>query len=109
MASHGLNLSLGVGHMGAENPMNLVDDFIEPFRPIVDCKVASIAATWNDQAPKFKGEEKKKLLAVMSAVVRSENQDWRLPAAVGQTVESYLRVLDERSSVLALPTRFSLI
>lgn len=35
----GLNPSYGVGHYNKLNPFCLVDDLIEPFRPIVDCYV----------------------------------------------------------------------
>lgn len=35
----GLNPCYGVGHMNKLNPFCLVDDLIEPFRPLVDCYV----------------------------------------------------------------------
>lgn len=35
----GLNPSYGVGHYNKLNPFCLVDDLIEPFRPLVDCYV----------------------------------------------------------------------
>ena len=37
--SHGWLVSRGIHHHSAENAFNLVDDLIEPFRPIVDLKV----------------------------------------------------------------------
>jgi CRISPR-associated protein Cas1 len=37
--SKGLNPSLGIFHKGPENDFNLSDDFIEPFRPIIDYHV----------------------------------------------------------------------
>lgn len=36
LAIHGLEMSLGIHHYSSENPFNLSDDIIEPFRPIVD-------------------------------------------------------------------------
>lgn len=39
--SHGWLVSRGIHHHSAENAFNLVDDLIEPFRPIVDLKVVS--------------------------------------------------------------------
>lgn len=36
VAGTGLFSAMGVGHDGAANPFNLVDDLIEPFRPSVD-------------------------------------------------------------------------
>ncbi len=35
----GLNPSYGVGHYNKLNPFCLVDDLIEPFRPVIDCHV----------------------------------------------------------------------
>ncbi len=35
----GLHPSIGLFHSNAENPMRLVDDLIEPFRPVIDIKV----------------------------------------------------------------------
>ncbi len=35
----GLNPSYGVGHYNKLNPFCLVDDLIEPFRPVIDCYV----------------------------------------------------------------------
>ncbi len=39
----GLNPSYGVGHSNKLNPFCLVDDLIEPFRPLVDCYVYRLA------------------------------------------------------------------
>lgn len=36
LVAKGLNTSLGIFHKGPENSFNLSDDFMEPFRPLVD-------------------------------------------------------------------------
>jgi CRISPR-associated protein Cas1 len=36
VVAHGLNPQLGIFHRGPNNAFNLADDFLEPFRPIVD-------------------------------------------------------------------------
>lgn len=38
----GLNPTLGLFHRGRSNFFNLVDDVIEPFRPVVDASVARL-------------------------------------------------------------------
>ena len=38
----GLNPAYGVGHHNNLNPFCLVDDLIEPFRPVIDCYVFKI-------------------------------------------------------------------
>jgi CRISP-associated protein Cas1 len=35
----GLHPTMGLHHSNAGNPMRLVDDLMEPFRPLIDCKV----------------------------------------------------------------------
>ena len=55
----GLNPSYGVGHNNKLNPFCLVDDLIEPFRPIVDCLVFRIFAkeeNISDLTPEYKAK-----------------------------------------------------
>ncbi|MDR2883701.1 MAG: type II CRISPR-associated endonuclease Cas1 [Deferribacteraceae bacterium] len=40
----GLQPSLGIHHYNKQNPMRLVDDMMEPFRPVVDMIVCDLAA-----------------------------------------------------------------
>lgn len=44
----GLNPSYGVGHYNKLNPFCLVDDLIEPFRPVVDCYVYRLVEKGTD-------------------------------------------------------------
>src|SRR5581483_1226703 len=44
VTSTGLHPSVGLHHANRGNPMCLVDDLMEPFRPVVDFVVASLAA-----------------------------------------------------------------
>jgi CRISPR-associated protein Cas1 len=106
MASHGLTLSLGFGHVNQENPLNLVDDFMEPFRPLVDYRVAQLAETWHGAPPLFRGVEKKLLLEILAMEVRLAGQDWRLASGVAQTVQSFLRLLEGADDRLSLPCGF---
>jgi CRISPR-associated protein Cas1 len=39
VVSYGLNPSIGIRHCNPNNPMPLIDDLIEPFRPFVDMEV----------------------------------------------------------------------
>jgi CRISPR-associated protein Cas1 len=45
VASAGLHPSVGLHHSNRGNPMCLVDDLIEPFRPLIDFLVARLIAT----------------------------------------------------------------
>lgn len=106
LAAAGMNLSLGLGHRNSENPMNLVDDFVEPYRPIVDYQVAITARHW-EEPPEFRGREKKCILEVITRQVSMIGQMWRLPGAIAQTAHSFGRNLEGSTERLALPIGFS--
>lgn len=42
---YGFDLSFGIHHSSVQNPQNLVDDLLEPFRPFVDDKVLTYFAS----------------------------------------------------------------
>lgn len=46
--SAGLAPALGVFHRGRSNPFNLVDDFIEPYRPAIDWEVMRLRSEYVD-------------------------------------------------------------
>ena len=55
----GLNPCYGVGHRNKLNPFCLVDDLIEPFRPLIDCHVYKLCEKGEDLSeltPKYKAE-----------------------------------------------------
>lgn len=93
----GLNTALGLGHCSTENPFNLADDFIEPYRFVVERYVAQ------GETGEFDGKARKKLLQLVETEVVLNNAGYRLPAAITETVASYLRILDGRKGNLALP------
>lgn len=93
----GLNPALGLGHCSTENPFNLADDFIEPYRFIVERHVAIC------EPGEFDGKARKQLLQLVETEVVLNNAGYRLPAAVNETVSSYLRILDGHKGNLALP------
>lgn len=93
----GLNPALGLGHHSTENPFNLADDFIEPYRFLVERYVVQ------GNLGEFNAEARKRLLGFVGTAVRIDETDYRMPAAVAETVNSYLRVLDGREETLSLP------
>lgn len=99
LATAGLTPALGLGHDSSENPFNLADDFIEPYRGLVERRVRRLAADHRE----FDGACRLDLLAFMKEEVPMNGQDYRLPAAVAETVASYCRILERGSGRLALP------
>jgi CRISPR-associated protein Cas1 len=93
----GLNPALGLGHCSTENPFNLADDFIEPYRFLVERHVAQ------EKGGEFDAAARKQLLRFIEMEVRMNGAGYRAPAAVGETVASFVRVLDGRNDALILP------
>ena len=101
LAVMGLNLGLGIGHRSSENPFNLADDFIEPYRYLVESCVATMDKETLDKP--MKGESKRKLLSFVTHTVPMHDGDYRLTGAVEATIDSYCRILDGRGKRLQLP------
>lgn len=99
LATAGLNPALGLGHDSTENPFNLADDFIEPYRRWVEKRVVAIA----DKHAEFDGSCRLDLLKFMQEEVEMNKQHYRLPAAIAETVASYCRLLEKGHGRLSLP------
>lgn len=94
----GLNPALGLGHCSMENPFNLADDFIEPYRFVVERFVAT-----SEIGETFDGIARKQILGFVELEVKMNGAGFRLPAAINETIASYVRVLDGRAKQLTLP------
>jgi len=93
----GLNPALGLGHCNMENPFNLADDFIEPYRFVVERHVAL------GDSSQFDGVARKKILGFVEHEIKLNGVGYRLPAAINESVASFVRVLDGRAKQLILP------
>ena len=69
IAATGLHPSIGLHHANRSNPMCLVDDVMEPFRPLVDFVVARLLAQGAQDVSK---EVKAELALVLSADLTTE-------------------------------------
>lgn len=88
IAAAGLNPALGLGHHNLENPFNLADDLMEPYRFVVERHVMT-----QDIALPFDGVVRATLLEFIAAEVELAGRTFRLPAAVAETVASFTRIL----------------
>jgi CRISPR-associated protein Cas1 len=66
----GLHPSIGIHHQNKQNPMRLVDDIMEPLRPMVDMHVVTLLSKGAEKVGK---EEKKFLASVLYMDIDSEN------------------------------------
>jgi len=98
IAAAGLNPALGLGHHNLENPFNLADDLMEPYRFAVEKHVMT-----EDITLPFNGAARATLLEFISAEVELAGRIFRLPAAVAETVASLTRILSGKHKQLIIP------
>lgn len=104
LSSYGLCLNLGVGHKRKDNPFNLADDFIEPFRYLVDGIVFNIFKQYSYK--EFNAELKKKLLSnLLENSVEINGKEYRLFQAVDYSVHSFCASLEDPRRKLLLPNQ----
>jgi len=99
LAVASLTPMLGIGHMSRENPFNLADDLMEPYRYLVERHVYGN----HERLDEFNTQARLGVLGFIKQAVRLGNMNFRLPAAIRESVGSYLRVIDTASDDLALP------
>jgi CRISPR-associated protein Cas1 len=117
LVSAGLCLNFGVGHIRKDNPFNLVEDFIEPFRYIADKVVFDVyrchANATRQSNPDFvndiiplslNSKIKKQLLSgIVNSVVKIQNKNYRLFEAIDFAVLSFCDSLGDPRKNLLLP------
>jgi CRISP-associated protein Cas1 len=98
LVAAGLAPELGVGHRSAENPFNLADDFMEPYRFVVE-RLARPDAVRGE----FSARSRVALARIVEETVQLGEREFRLLPAVRETVSSYVRILDSSRGDLVLP------
>ncbi|MBL0687764.1 MAG: type II CRISPR-associated endonuclease Cas1 [Sulfurospirillum sp.] len=84
--AYGLNPSFGIWHSSELNSFNLADDFIEPFRPIVDYYVLNNISKENP----ISSQNKQELVGLLYCkVINSQNQQTLVNEAIKNLVASY--------------------
>lgn len=96
----GLHPSMGIHHRNPMDTMRLVDDFMEPWRPLVDLRVFGIAQVEElDVVPRTK----KMLVSLLRLDVPTEAGMSPLSVAMARTSNSYIRFLRDERNELELP------
>ncbi len=98
IAAAGLNPALGLGHYSLENPFNLADDLMEPYRFTVERRVME-----RNVSQPFDGAARVALLEFLSTEVELDGRTFRLPTAIAETVDSLTRVLNDKNEYLNVP------
>lgn len=98
IAAAGLNPALGLGHHSTENPFNLADDLMEPYRFTVERQVVSA-----DSDTPFDGEARVAVMGFLSGDVEIAGRTFRLVPAIGETVSSLTRILNGKQTRISAP------
>ena len=104
IASYGFLPMKGIHHKSELNAYNLADDFIEPFRPVVDLFVAQEAQAFEALTPQLK----QKLYNLLNMDIKIAQQNHSLAYAAEKMIQSFSRCCQKTSKELLLPTLVAL-
>ena len=99
LTSYGLHVSFGLGHCRKDNPFNLVEDMMEPFRFIVERYVFQSAHKQD-----FNASKRSALLQVLDTTVNMQGKTYRSISAMEMVVQSFCRALENTKAALLLPS-----
>lgn len=101
LTMYGFNTALGVNHCNELNSFNLADDFIEPYRPIVDLWVYSHI----DEKNELTKEDRIALVDLINYDCIINNQSHSIINSIDKTISSYSSACSNKDfSLLKLPT-----
>lgn len=106
LAATGLTPALGLFHKNRRNAFRLVDDLMEPFRPLVDREVKHNAAAWGDGPTPVAREA---LAALLVGVVATEDGEKPLYRVLAQLCHSLVEVYQQQRKALDLPESIALV
>lgn len=99
IASYGFLPMKGLHHCSELNAYNLADDFIEPFRPVVDLLVAQEL----QNIEQFNARVKQKLYNLLNVDINITNQMHSVAYAAEKMLQSYTRCCQKSTKELILP------
>lgn len=97
----GLNPSFGIQHHNKLNPMCLVDDLIEPYRPVVDSEVYKMFNGVDDQSRELQPDDKAKLAAIIDLELPNNDHGFSPLISIMQNdVWNFVRSLENKKNLL---------
>ena len=96
----GLHPSLGVHHSNRSNSMCLVDDLMEPFRPMVDYAAAALVAEGQDE---MTPDAKRVLVEVLAMDMSSDRGTTPLETCLERAAQSLAHSFEEGKPALVFP------
>lgn len=96
---YGLNTQLGIHHKSEYNRFNLVDDLMEPFRPLVDM----IAYEIMKEADYFMPEHRRRLVGLLNMKMMYRNKKMYLCNVLENYIEQYASLIMGRGDNIVFP------
>lgn len=96
---YGLNTQLGIHHKSEYNRFNLVDDLMEPFRPIVDLVAYEVLR----DAEYFKTEHRRKLVGILNDKMMYRGKKMYLCNVLENYIEQYASLIMGRCEQIVFP------
>lgn len=103
LTATGLLPMFGIKHDSELNAFNLVDDMIEPFRPLVDCAVYDLFEGVEDFGDFLQKEHKVALLSILSSRCKIENPNKNVSVAIETMCESLKKAVLTGKNEIILP------
>lgn len=95
--AHGLHPALGIGHNNQYNAFNLADDFIEPFRPVIDLWVTILMSKDSYLDRKTK---QRLIFLISNNKILIGNQKQTILNAINILIQSFIKSMDEENTNL---------
>lgn len=102
LAVYGFLPALGIHHHNNQNPFNLADDLMEPFRPLVDLYVVE-ALSEEDQSRPLAPKDKQGLYNLLNMTINSQGEQHSVQYAIERMVKSLSTCFSQGSGGLILP------
>ena len=96
----GLNPSYGIQHHNQLNPMCLVDDLMEPYRPIIDAIVYDIFDGEDDITRELTPTDKARLAAVLGTEIKTREGYSPLINIMQRDVWNFVNSLNDKKNKL---------
>lgn len=101
VVSVGLHPSIGIHHHNRGNPMCLVDDLIEPFRPLVDYTVARLLHLGTQEVDK---EAKSALVGVLAIGMNTDRGVSPVQLSIERAAQSLAQSFEDKRPSLIFPS-----
>ena len=96
----GLNPSHGIQHHNQLNPMCLVDDLMEPYRPIVDAIVYDTFGGVDDPTHELMPDDKRRLAGILESSIKTHTGTSPLITIMQRDVWNFVNSLKEKKNKL---------